>query len=473
MTFDEMNDKYGFETITGFPLTAVQKEDIATFHQWGWSLNRYEVGGGKTVVSTAVSLMNEAQVTVVVVLPVLIPPWVRWLTRLQAAQGSTLEYRGTPVERKALSLIKHRWVVMSHAIFRMDFDRIYEELRGVKVDLIVDEAHALKNPQSKLYANVGVFSNRPEGSLQLLTGTPTSKPEDSYAYMRLCRLPYYRSFPQFESMHISGRDMFKRVTGYQDLDLLGERFKKRSIARSKFEIHGYKNDPLYPDTTYELSKEHYALYEKMVDEQLLEFEDGQVIDLATETKLRLALQRVIVNYDFYADDPSCRSTAYDLIDAVIEQTDCINQDKSKLIIWTYFKLTSRSVLAYLASKGIKAVGAYSEVNTTKNIDLFHEDPTVRVGVFQYQSAGAGLNPQGVCSENLFLEVSTVPLYMRQAIGRTDRVGQKSVPIMRLAQAIGTTQVSLLETLLTKDETVVYVEQTKNSLRAALLGQKTG
>ena len=473
MTFDEMNALYGFEEVTGFPLRELQKEDIGTFLAWRWSLNRYEVGGGKTVVSTAVSLMSGAEVTVVAVLPVLIPPWVRWLKRLEHAQGTVLEYRGTPTGRKLMDLKAHRWIVMSHAIFRTDFDRIYQDLRGKHADLIIDEAHALKNPESKLYTSTGVFVNRPKGGLQLLTGTPTSKPEDSYAYMRLCRLPYYRSFPHFESTHIMGRDMFDRVTGYTELALLSERFKKRSISRSKFEIHGYKNDPLYPDTTYELSVEHYALYEKMVDEQLLEFDDGQVIDMATETKLRIALQKVIVNYDFYADDPKCRSTAYDLIDAVIEQTDCVNPEKSKLIIWTYYKLTSRSVLKYLADKGIRAVGAYSEVNTSKNIDLFHDEPTVRIGVFQYQSAGAGLNPQGVCSENLFLEATTVPLYMRQAMGRTDRVGQKSVPIMRLAQAAGTIQVGLLETLLNKDETVVYVEQTKNSLRAALLGQKTG
>lgn len=473
MTYDEMNALYGFEAVTGFPLAEIQKQDITTFHEWRWSLNRYEVGGGKTVVSTAVSLMNQAQVTVVVVLPVLIPPWVRWLKSLEHAQGKVLEYKGKPEQRKLMNLKSHRWIVMSHAIFRLDFDRIYNDLLGLNVDLIVDEAHAVKNSSSKLYTCTGVFVNRPKGGLQLLTGTPTSKPEDSYAYMRLCRLPYYRSFPHFESVHIVGRDMFDRVTGYMELDLLSQRFAKRSIARSKFEIHGYKNDPLYPDTTYELSEEHYALYEKMVDEQLLEFSDGQVIDMTTAQRLRIALQQVVVNLDYFTQDPKARSTAYDLIDAVIEQTDCVNPEKSKLIIWTYYVMTSSSVLAYLDAKGISAVGAYGKVDSAKNIERFMEDPSVRIGVFQYQSAGAGLNPQGICSENLFLECTTVPIYMRQAMGRTDRMGQKSVPVMRLAQAAGTVQVTMLDDLLNKDETVVHVEQTKNSLRAALLGQKTG
>ena len=412
--------------------------------------------------------MNEATVTIVAVPPILIPPWVRWLRKLEGAQGTVLEYKG--LKRKFKDLLSHRWIVMSHAVLRRDFDRLYQTFENAHLDLIVDEGHAIKNPESKLYTAVGVMTNRKQGGLQILTGTPTSKPEDSYAYMRLCRLPYYRGFANFEAVHIAGRDQFKRVTGYQELDLLAERFAKRSIARTKFEIHGYKNDPLYPDTTYRLEPAHYELYTKMVDEQLLTLPDGQVLDLTTVAKLRHALQQVVVNYDYFSGDPKGRSAAYDLIDAVIEQTDCTNQSKSKLIIWTYYQRTSGSVLAYLKAQGISAVGAYSKVNSAKNIDLFTDDPTVRVGVFQYQSAGAGLNPQGVCSENLYLECTTVPLYMRQAMGRTDRMGQKSVPIQRLAVAEGTIQVSLLDDLLNKDERVAQVEMTKTTLRAALLGQ---
>lgn len=468
MTYDEMNSRYGFETIAGFHLADLQKQDIGVFYEWKWSLNRYEVGGGKTVVSTAVSLMNEAEVTIVAVPPILIPPWVRWLRKLEFAQGTVLEYKGT--SRKLKELKGHRWIVMSHAVLRRDFDRLYQTFEKAHLDLIVDEAHAVKNPEAKLYTAVGVMCNRSKGGLQLLTGTPTSKPEDSYAYMRLCRLSFYRSFAHFEHEHITGRDQFERVLGYEQLDLLAERFAKRSIARTKFEIHGYKNDPIYPDTAYRLSDEHYALYTQMVDEQLIELPDGQVLDLTTVTKLRHALQQVVVNFDYFSGNSEARSAAYDLIDSVIEQTDCTNQSKSKLIIWTYYQKTSSSVLAYLKKIGVSAVGAYSKVNSAKNIDLFTDDPSVRVGVFQYQSAGAGLNPQGVCSENLYLECTTVPLYMRQAMGRTDRMGQKSVPVQRLAVAEGTIQVSLLDDLLNKDERVAQVEMTKTTLRAALLGQ---
>lgn len=467
LTYEEFNAATSFEAKIGFTLSTLQKQDIITFIEWRRSLNRYEVGGGKTVVSTAVSLMGDAEVTVVIVLPVLVRPWVKWLNKVSER---VLRYEGTPAERKNMKMQGHRWIVMTHAIFRKEYKFIHEVHKGRYVDLIVDEAQAIKNPESILYNCVGRFTERDHGGLQKLTGTPTSTPMDAYAYLRLQRTDFYRSYEHFDSMHVASRGFFKEITEYKNLDLLSERFAFRSIRRSKEELHGYDLKPLYPDTEYELAPDHQAFYEMMVEEQLIEFDDNSVIDLAKAGRLRHALQQVVVNYDFFSRNPKNRSRAYDLIDLTIEQTECLDPAHSKLIIWTFYKLTSRNVLAYLAAKGIKAVGAYGEVNSPVNTQRFMEDPTVRVGVFQYQSAGAGLEPQFVCWENLFLEVSTVPIYMTQATGRTNRMGQKHVPTMRLATALNTVQVHMLDGLLKADERVVKVERTKKSLRDMLLGK---
>ena len=468
--YEAMNRELAFEEKAGFKLSPIQVKVAMQFKAWRFSLNRYEVGGGKTTVSTAVSLLNKADTTLVLVPPILTLPWKRWLVKFS---DSILVYRGSPKERKLMHTGKYRWVVMSHAIFRKDFETIYAQTKELNLDVIVDEAHWLKSVKSKLYTCTGIISNRPRGSLQMLTGTPTSKPEDTYAYLKLERLRHYRSMAHFETIHVAKRDFFKRVIAYQELDVLSKRFAERSIHRTKFDIHGYQNDPLYPDTTYELSQDHKDLYEKMVEEQLLTFPDESVIDVTTATKLYHACQQIVVNYDYFSNDPMNRSAAYDVIDHTIEESECLDPTKTKLIIWTYYKLTSRSVLNYLHLKGYKAVGAYSEVNSEKNFDLFTDDPSVRIGVFQYQSAGAGLNPQAVCWDSLYLETTTVPLLMTQALGRIDRMGQKHIPLQRIAQAEGTIQQTLLASLLEKDHTVSVVERTKKSLRQALLGQVSG
>jgi hypothetical protein len=468
MTYNEFNESTGFEQKAGFALSNVQKEDIVQFLQWRKSLNRYEVGGGKTVISTVVSLMSGVTVTVVIMPPVLITSWARWLTKVSS---NVLVYKGGPKVRKQMTLGDKRWILMSHAIFRIDFERVMKDLHGMDAELIVDEAQALKSPKSKLYTMSGTFvQNR---RMQMLTGTPTSTPLDCYTYIRLRSPEMYRSYAHFEQMHVAERDFFGSVKSYQLLDELAANFAVKSIKRTKQEVHGYSLVPVFPDTTYELDPEHYKLYEKLVEEQLLLLDDGSKIDATTAMKLRHACQQIVCNWDYFSGNLEKKSVAYDLIDLTIEQTECLDVTKSKLIIWTYYKMTSRSVLKYLRGKGYYAVGAYSEEDSSKSFDLFMEDPKCRIGVFQYQSAGAGLNPQFVCSESLHLETPTSSMQVTQSFGRLDRMGQKIAPTMRIAIAKGTVQEGTIDQLLHNDDLVVKVELSKSGLRAMLLGENLG
>lgn len=761
MTFAEFNAQTGFETKAGFQLTPLQVEDIEQFVQWRKSLNRYEVGTGKTVISTVVSLMSDVETTIVCVPPILLLSWENWLNKVSER---TLRYQGSPKVRKEMKLLGNRWVLMSHAIFRIDFEKLMKVFEGVSMEIIIDECfvagtkiltpkgevsiellkvgdmvlnsfgqfpvqkvfnrvssdlytlgfnngksftctgnhpvftdlgwvaarncrgrrllpnpdlrvvqsplrktykyfnarskqqnrngtnlfkilrneatsavtprdmgslwtktvrencyrlqisrnsqrafirgsqtsgfsnieskrsrpfsqrrernrpntlrsysereygnsrfrvepissfrdlgrrsstslqarlraqriddscrnrrqqsqssvtksaglkengktpgtglecvqviqqagarevwnievagcpnyfaggvlvhncQAIKNPKAKLYTCIGLMSKNRR--LQMLSGTPTSRPLDCYTYIRLKSPDLYRSYAHFEHTHIAEKDFFGSVTAYQNLDILADNFALKSILRTKEEVHGYNNAPLFPDTVYELSKDHMDLYEQLVEEQLLLLDDGTKIDATTAQRLYHALQQIIVNYDYFSGDATKRSTAYDLIDSVVEQTDCDNQSKSKLIIWTIYKRTSRNVLTYLNNQGHKAVGAYSEVNSAKSFVQFMEDPTTRILVAQPLSAGSGLNPQSVCWESLAIETSTVPMLARQANGRLDRMGQLHKPSIRYAVANKTVQVTLLEKLLQADELVQKVERSKISLRKELYG----
>lgn len=456
-----------FQAKAGFTLTPLQLKDAYQFAEWRRSLNTYEVGGGKTVVSTVVSMLNNTELTIIIVPPILLLSWERWLKKFS---DKVLRYQGTPKERKLMKLAEYRWVLASHAIFRKEIKHIYMQVRHLNYDLIVDEAQVIKSPESKIYQYVRDFTE--DKPLQLLTGTPTSSPLDAYSYISLKTPGVYRGYENFLMCHVGERDFFGAVSEYHNLDKLAERFAMHTIKRDKQEIHGYNNEPLYPDTHYELEKDHYALYVELVEQQLLLLDDGSKIDGTVATRLYHLLQQIVINYDHFSGDPTKRSAAYDLIDQTIESTDCLNPDKSKLIIWTHYKLTSRSVLRYLNNLKYGAVGAYSEVNSAKSFELFLNDPKTRILVANQQSAGAGLNPQEVCSEALFLEVSTRPMLTRQSLGRLDRVGQKRKPVQRMATAVGTIQEELLKKLLSNDDLVARVERTKFSLREILLGGTT-
>lgn len=146
-TFDK---EYGFAQKAEFQLTKLQIQDVEQFVQWDSSLNAYEVGGGKTVVASVVALMRGCDQKVVTVPPVLITPWAKWLNKVSE---DVLIYRGTPKQRREMDITKPQWLVMSHAIFRDDHERLSKELAD-ELELIVDEAHGLKNPASVLFRKV-------------------------------------------------------------------------------------------------------------------------------------------------------------------------------------------------------------------------------------------------------------------------------------------------------------------------------
>jgi hypothetical protein len=468
--FEEFDRDYGFSEKAGFTLSKLQIQDIEDFVQWERSLNRYEVGGGKTVVSTAVSLMRNEQVTIVTVPPILIRPWVRWLQKVSS--GKVIQYEKIGRKKLREELKTARWIVCSHAVFRLDFKYLKElESSVTSLGIIVDEAHWLKNIESKLYQRtVELAGFGDDRYIQMLTGTPTSKPMDCFAYIKIKTPKLYRTFSHFENVHVAKRDPYKRPVGFKNIEMLSNNFAFRSIKRTKEELHGYNLKPLYPDTSYELSPAHQALYEKLIDEQLLLLPDGSKIDATTQQRLYYACQQIILNYSQFSGNPEDRPAGYDLLDNVIEQTECDQKGKSKLIVWTLYKATSRNVWNYLLGKGIKTVAAYSEVKSQDSFDLFMEDEDTRILVAQYQSAGAGLNPQSVCWESLALETSVVPLYAIQANGRIDRMGQKHVPTIRMAVAENTIQVGLFQQLMKNDDLVAQVEGNKTRLRDLLLGR---
>jgi hypothetical protein len=209
-----------------------------------------------------------------------------------------------------------------------------------------------------------------------------------------------------------------------------------------------------------LSKEHKKLYNKLMNDQLIELESGGKIDATTAQNLYHYSQQIIANYGHFADDETKRSNLLDLIDEICDQINfgrlfdpALNQPAaSKFILWTQYKMTSRRMLAYLNTKA-KTVGAYSEVDSKKSIAAFLDDPATSGLVAQPGSAGMGLNPQHLCWESLFVELPQRTIAFTQASGRIDRKGQLYNPNIRMAVAKGTVQEGLLHNLLQNDALV--------------------
>jgi superfamily II DNA or RNA helicase len=450
-----------------FTLRVDQVDSCEKLSEWPRAGLYAEVGTGKTVMATVLSLMWNNEVTVVTMPPILLKSWQRWLLTIENI-GSVVVYRGDPRERAAMNIRHARWLLMSQQIFKKDFARLVKELGKVPRTLIVDEAHCIKNPASQNFKLTKEFADGE--CLALLTGTPLSTPHDAYAYVKLVSPEIYRSKQQFENLHIEDRDFYGNVTAWKNLDLMHQNLMMHSVRLLKEHVLKDLKKPNYIPIEYELDREHKMLYDMLAEEQLLELETGGKIDATSAVKLYNALQQVVVNWDYFSGNEDARSTAFDIIDMVMDQAEVMDPKNSKLIIFTYFKMTSRKVLEYLKEFG--AVGCYSEIGDTakeRNLERFMFDPTCRIMVAQPMSGGVGFNPQAVCSEVLFLESPSIPWHFVQGAGRVYRDGQPNVPNIHIAVASGTIQNRLHQRMLATDALVNQVQGGFKDLRDAIYG----
>lgn len=449
-----------------FELAPLQKQDIVTASTAGAFGLFYEVGVGKTVVSTMVAKLWNRDHTVIVCPPILKDQWAEWL--LSIGEKDVIIFEGA---RRTPDMLDHKWVVMSHAIFRDSALTLTNFYKKKDYCLLVDEAQWIKNPASKLYKEVKKFVT-PDKNILMLTATPTTKPQDTFTYMKLKSPLLYRSYGHWQNIHVAQTDVFGTITKYANIEMLAENFALEAIVRTKEEVFGHDVRPIYQPIVYKLSTKHQNLYNKLAEEQLLLLPGGNKIDATSAQRLRHALQQIVVNFSNFSGNDKDVSAAFEIVDNTIEEVDPINKERSKLIIWTNYRATSASVTKYLVDKfGARAVvAAYGGVDSAKSIDAIMNDPECRILVAQPRSCGAGLNLQHVCSENLFLEMSTSPMEMKQAMGRTDRIGQKVRPTFRFAQALGTVQISLFSDMLKNDDLTSQVERTPKTLRDEIFGK---
>jgi hypothetical protein len=456
------------EHLLPFTLRPDQFESVEELKDYPRAGLYCDVGTGKTVMATCLTLCWDADVNVIIMPPILLKQWHRWLTSIGNI-GDILIYRGTLKERKAMDITKFKWVMMSIGILKNDYKRIHDALAPKTKTVLVDEATSIKNPSSGNHKAVASLAE--DSNLSLLTGTPLSTPHDAYAYVKLITPGTYRSKTQFDNIHVAERDFFEKVTQWKNLDLMQSNLMLHSVRLLKENVLKNLKQPNYIPIEYELEKEHMALYKVLAEEQILLLETGGKIDATSASKLYNALQQIIVNWDHFSGNEDARSTTFDLIDHVMDSAAVMNPKNSKLIICSYYRITSAKILQYLQEFG--AVGIYGDVSAKQqeiNSERFAFDPTCRILVMQPMSGGFGSNYQHVCSEVLFAEAPRMPLHFNQVVGRVYRDGQPNVPNIHIGIASGTIQKHLFENLLHNDQLLNRVQGGFQDLRDAVYGK---
>lgn len=448
--------------IEGYPFQQAAINELAPLPR---SALYWEPGLGKTYGSTICALYHRefgAHKTLVIMPPILIPTWSRWLARVKRVDGSPVKvvaYRGSPAERRAMQL-EGDFILMSMQIFKKDYERIHHDTIFDRLHIILDEAQCIKNVGSQNYKLFRDFTS--EHTVQLLTGTPLSTPADGYAYIKLVAPSVYRTLHQYEQIHVAERDFFGNVTGWRNLDLLAENLLVNADRKTKEQVLVDLPECITVPLEYDLAPMHQRLYRKMVEDELLKLPDDQKIDLTQASALYHALGQVVMGWDHFSGKPENVAAGFDLIEEVLDELG----DK-KLIVFANYRRTNGAIAARF-----KCPAVYGEITAKEkqaNLDRFINDPKCRLITMAPSAGGVGVDGmQASCSDVLFIEPPPLANYI-QALSRVHRNGQRQVVTVRVASANGTVQQTRLKALVAQEELVQPLQGSKASLRAALYG----
>lgn len=454
--------------ILPFPPKKHQEENLRAHgrsdrHGYGW-----KPGTGKTYGTVTHALyLNCLKATkqwIVIMPPIVLRNWSRFLAKIiDRKTGEPVTqtlYAGTPAQRDKLSL-DSTFILMSYDIFKRDLEKLQRVLDGSRVGLIADEAHKLKNMQSINYKSVwSMFNTAP---VLLATGTPITSPADAYTYMKFTNPTAYRNRRHFDQLHVGETDEYDKVIKWENLELLQTNFKVNwSFHETQF------GEPInFIPIVYDLEPAHLKLYNQLVDEQLIEFDDGRVIDALSASALYHRCQQIVNNWGHFMDDPSKVSAGFDLVDEVLEEIG-----DGKLVIVANYRMTTLALADHLQRfYPALIIGGLSDKERYQRIDRFINEPGCRVAIIQPEAGGVGLDGlQHVCNEMLFLECPTIPRQFEQAYARLDREGQTRQVNCRIAVANKTIQVGMHRRLLENDDTIVKVTGGVKTLREAIHGQ---
>lgn len=448
-----------------FPLYPPQEEVINNLGDYNAVGVYGRVGTGKTVMGTVLALnhkiLNQNQV-IVTMPPILLEQWLKWLGNFPV---TVTLYKGTPAQRQAKSLDAD-FILMSNVIFKKDFDRLYEHFKNKPATLMRDEATDIKNYASDNWRATVQFTK--DHDLILLTGTPLTTPKDVYGYVKLINPVLYASYRAFENKHVAEIDQFGRVLKYRDAKYLKYAFSYQSAEMFRSELLGYMPKVTYQVQPYSLEPEHTKLYRKLVEEQLLIYEDGTKLDATSESRLHHSLQQIVLNWAHFAKDESKKSAGHEML---IETLDELGE--GKLLVFCQYRMTIESTYRLLTDKGYKVGVVYGGANEKQKqefVEAFKAQDDFRVLLIQPQSGGFGLDGlQKVCADALFLELPMTTKDLEQCVGRLDRTGQENPVVVRIATAHGTLQPTKLQDLVKKDAAVSKVQRSVKSLKAYLLG----
>lgn len=313
-------------------------------------------------------------------------------------------------------------------------EKIYEQNYDL---IIVDEAHKLKNHQTKNYEFVQQLKKK---FCLLLTATPIQN--DVFELFYLITL--------LKPGHLGNYETFRTAFSASKHDVEHEEFLKELVnqvmVRNTREATGIawpdRHVAIIPITFSDIERDIYSMITHLKTTSSLFSDAFSIITLQREMcSSKEAVQYTLMNMrekctrheDLQAIDQIVEKLAALQLHAKAEKTfELIQQANDKVIIFTEYRATQNFLQAYLYEKGITSVlfnGKFSKSKRDWMKQLFQQNAQVLIAT---ESGSEGINLQ-FCRYVINYDLPWNPMKLEQRIGRVHRLGQANdVHIYNLA-----------------------------------------
>jgi hypothetical protein len=311
----------------------------------------------------------------------------------------------------------HDIVIINYDILKNFHDiknKENSEILKSKFDLVImDEAHMISNPQAQRTKIVNDICDKVE-RVWLLTGTPmTSRPMNYFNLLSLVESPVAANWMSYARRYCNGfqfsvgKRKVWNVTGSSNLDELRERTQSHILRRLKDEVLDLPDKIITPVYLRLKSKD----YEEVMGEYFNWYDNNseESSSLTIQFGKLMKVRKII---------------AEEKVKHTIELAENIIEQGKKVIIFTNFTDSLRTIYNHFGKSAVYLDGSCSKPHRQKSVDDFQENDKIKVFVGNLKAAGVGITL--TAAEAVIMnDLSFVPAEHAQAEDRSHRIGQKN------------------------------------------------
>jgi len=341
--------------------------------------------------------------------------------------GNSIIHRSAVVAHHAQASRRIELIQEGYEFVIVNYDGLHlianEVLNDGRFDLIiVDEANAYKNPQTKRWRALSKLI-KPDTYLWMMTGTPAAQsPVDAYGLARLVNpegVPKF--FTAWRDQVMNKVTMFKWAPKSDAADKVHAalqpaiRYTKAQCLDLPPVLTTTREVPLTPQQ---------AKYYNMLKQQMLVIAAGETI---TAVNAAAELNKLLQISCGVAYSDSKETVEFDATPRLNVLLEALEQTERKVIVFALFRSAIDTISAFLAKNGVAAEEIHGGVTATKRSDIikrFQTQPNPRVLVLQPAATAHGITLTAADTVIFYGPLMSVEQYT-QCIARADRKGQNS------------------------------------------------